>query len=252
MGYGAYSYEAHRALTSTRRSQPVQEVFSQRACHPLMNPRGVTARESRDSPEHPESLAIAFALDVTASMGSIPEALARRDLPDFVQTLQELGVAHPQVLFMAVGDAVGDQAPLQVGQFESSAELMDQWLTWSWIEGGGGGGDAESYELALYFAAEHVEMDCYRKRGRRGYLFITGDERPYPALSRHMVREVFGDELEQDVPLRALVERLRRSFEPFFLIPDLRRRRGPERVWRDLLGDRVITLEEPKANVTDR
>ena len=32
---------------------------------------------------------------------------------------------------------------LQVGQFESTAELMDQWLTWTYLEGGGGGGRRE-------------------------------------------------------------------------------------------------------------
>lgn len=243
MGYGAYSFEAHRALGAERTAQPVQQVFRQRACHPLMNPRGIAARESRDSVDHPDSIAIAFALDVTGSMGRIPEALARHELPDLMQILTELGVADPQVLFMAVGDAVGDQAPLQVGQFESTAELMDQWLTWTWLEGGGGGGECESYELALYFAAQHIEMDCLRKRGKRGYLFLTGDEKPYPLLSRHTVKEVIGDELADDLPLRGLVATLAQSFEPFFLIPDLERRDRCERPWRDLLGDRVVTLE---------
>ena len=60
---------------------------------------------------------------------------------------------------------------MAVGQFESTAELMDQWLTWTWLEGGGGAGDRESYELALYFAARHLDLDCHRKRGQRGYLF---------------------------------------------------------------------------------
>lgn len=245
MGYGSYSYEAHAALTTARKSRSRQEVFSQRECHPLMDPKGVDLRESRDSAEHPESLGVAFALDVTGSMGRIPETLAKQELPRFMQLLGELGVAHPQVLFMAVGDAYGDRAPLQVGQFESTAELMDQWLTSSWIEGGGGHGDQESYELALYFAARHVDMDCYRKRGQRGYLFLTGDEKPYPQVSRRAVAQVLGDELEQDIPTAAIVEELHHQFEPFFLIPDLERRATCERTWRDLLGDRVVALESP-------
>ena len=122
---------------------------------------------------------------------------------------------------------------------------MDQWLTWSWLEGGGGAGEFESYELALYFATQHIEMDCYRKRSRRGYLFLTGDEKPYPRLSRHTVKELLGDDLDLDAPTRTVVEELQRSFEPFFLIPDLERRRHAERAWRDLLGDRVICLEHP-------
>ena len=245
MGYGSYSYEAHRAITTARTSKPAQRVFAQRECHPMMNPFGVRVRESRDSAQHPESLGIVFALDVTGSMGAIPEALARRELPELMKLLGEHGVADPQVLFVAVGDAVGDRAPLQIGQFESTAELMDQWLTWCWLEGGGGRGDFESYELALYFAARHVDMDCYRKRKKRGYLFLTGDEKPYPHLSRHIVKQVLGEELERDLPLPVLVDEVQRAFEPFFLIPDLERRAGCERAWRDALGDRVVCMESP-------
>jgi hypothetical protein len=158
-----------------------------------MSPKGVRVRESRDSAEHPRSLGIAFALDVTGSMGDIPDLLARRELPNFMKILVDCQVADPQVLFLAAGDATCDRAPLQVGQFETTGELMDQWLTWSFLEGGGGGQDTESYELALYFLAQHTDMDCYRKRDKRGYLFMTGDERPYPAVSRIQVESVIGD-----------------------------------------------------------
>lgn len=245
MGYGGYSFEAHEALTRGREALPVQQVFRQRECHPLMSPSGLRVRESRDSASHPRSLSIVLALDVTGSMGEIPELLARKELPGFVKLLRDHGVADPQVLFMAVGDAFSDRAPLQVGQFESTGELMDQWLTWSWLEGGGGQGGHESYELALYFAARHLDMDCHRERKHRGYLFITGDEKPYPSLSREVVRSVLGDELEEDLPLRAVVDEAGRALELFFLIPDLARRRACERAWRDVLGDRVIAMESP-------
>ena len=246
MGSGNYSYEAHRALTAQRATQPVQHVFRQRSCHPLMNPNGVKARESRDSVAHPESLAVVLALDVTGSMGAIPDLLARRELPGFVKTLIDHGIPNPQVLFMAVGDAFFDAAPLQVGQFESTGELMDQWLTWSWLEGGGGQGGNESYELALYFAARHLEMDCWAKRRRRGYLILTGDEKPYPLLSRSAVQGVIGDTLDEDLPLAVVVDEAQRALEPFFLIPDLDRRAACERGWRDALGDRVICMESPE------
>jgi predicted protein tyrosine phosphatase len=245
MGYGAYSHEAHQALTRAREKRPVQELFTRQSCHPLMNPHGVGLRESRDSDEHPESLAIAIALDVTGSMGQIPEKLARRDLPGFMQRVTDLGIEHPQVLFMAIGDATSDRAPLQVGQFESTAPLMDQWLTSCWIEAGGGLAGRESYELALYFAARHIDLDCFRVRGQRGYLFLTGDERPYDHVSRNVVRDVLGHEIESDIPVAAIVEEAQHLFEPFFLIPNLERRRVCERAWRDLLGDRVVCLESP-------
>ena len=202
MGYGNYSDEAYAAIVRTRASTPRQEVFQQRACHPLMIPHGVKLRECRDSDAHPQSIGIVFALDVTGSMGEIPKMLARRELPQFMKVLGDCQVRDPQLLFCAVGDVTSDQAPLQVGQFESTAELMDQWLTWSYLEGGGGGTGEESYELAMYFLAVHTEMDCAVKRGKRGYLFMTGDEHPYPRLSRNTVESVVGDRLDDDLDRR--------------------------------------------------
>ena len=243
MGHGNYSHAAHAALVADRAAKPADEVFAQRGCHALMNPRGLRVREARDSAEHPESLAIAFALDVTGSMGDIPRMLARRDLPGFMQTLNQAGIPDPQLLFMAVGDANSDQAPLQVGQFESTAELMDQWLTWSWLEAGGGGNGSESYDLALYLLAQHVDVDCWVKRRRRGYLFMTGDELPYPVVSGLHVEAVFGETLDEDIPIEEVVAAAAESFHLFFLIPDLQRRKRCEARWRELLGDRVICME---------
>ncbi len=245
MGYGNYSHEAHDAITKGRVDIPRQALFKQRECHPLMNPRGVHLRESRDSAEHPNSLAIAFALDVTGSMGDIPEILARRELPKFMKVLTDCKIADPQVLFMAVGDATCDRAPLQVGQFETTAELMDQWLTWSFLEGGGGGQDTESYELGLYFLAQHTDLDCWRKRNKRGYMIMTGDERPYPAVSRVQVDSIIGDRVDDDIPISAAIAAVQKSYNPFFLIPDLARRARCENVWRNVLGDHVVCMESP-------
>jgi hypothetical protein len=245
MGFGNYSHDAHEALTRARADLPRQHVFTQTACHALMNPRGVKVRESRDSAAHPNSIGIVFALDVTGSMGEIPERLARHELPHFMKILMDCKVADPQILFMAVGDATCDSAPLQVGQFESAEREMDQWLTWSFLEAGGGGQAHESYELALYFLAQHADMDCWRKRKKRGYVFMTGDELPYPAVSKHQVDAIVGDRLDDDVPVQAVVAAAERTFDVFFLIPDLQRRTRCERTWRDLLGDRVVCMESP-------
>ncbi|HEY7215208.1 MAG TPA: VWA domain-containing protein [Thermoanaerobaculia bacterium] len=247
MGYGNYSQDAHEALLRGRQALPTQHVFQQQDCHPLMNPKGARVRESRDSAEHPQTLGVVFALDVTGSMGDIPELMARQQLPHFMKVLTDCKVPDPQLLFMAVGDATSDRSPLQVGQFESTAELMDQWLTWCHLEGGGGGGGQESYELALYFLAQHTEMDCWVKRRKRGYLFMTGDEKPYPILSRHVVEAVIGDRLDDDIKVEEVLALLQETFVPFFIIPDRdrRNRQRCERAWRDLLGDHVLCMEAP-------
>ena len=243
MGNGNYSQVAHKALLRKRASIPTEQIFRQSQCHPLMNPKGVRLRECRDSEDHPQSLGIVFALDITGSMGSIPKLIATQQLPSFMQVLTDCQIDDPQLLFMAVGDATYNSASLQVGQFESTAELMDQWLTQTYLEGGGGGNGMENYELGLYFLATHTEMDCMVKRNKRGYLFMTGDEKPYPTLSKHIVETIIGDKLDDDLTAEEIVAELQKTYTPFFIIPDPRRARQCERSWRDLLGDHVLCTE---------
>lgn len=245
MGYGNYSQVAHEALLRGRANIPTEQVFRQLQCHPLMNPKGVRVREGRDGADHPQSLGIAFSLDITGSMGEIPRLMATQQLPAFMKILTDCQISDPQILFMAVGDALHNAAPLQVGQFESTAELMDQWLTWTYLEGGGGGNGMEDYELGMYFLAAHTEMDCVVKRKKRGYLFMTGDEIPYPTLSKHVVETVIGDKLDEDLSCEEIVAEVQKAYIPFFMIPDQARAKRCERRWRDLLGDHVLCLESP-------
>ena len=132
-----------------------------------------------------------------------------------------------------------------MGQFESTAELIDQWLTWSYLEGGGGGTGSESYELAFYLLARHTDTDSWVQRRHRGYLFMTGDELPYPAVSRHQVGTLLGDQLDEDIPVEEAIAAAAEQYHLFFLIPDLQRRARCEDRWRDLLGDHVICMESP-------
>lgn len=247
MGGGSYSTTAHEALLQKRASIPVQQVFKQQTCHALMDPKGVKLRECRDSTDHPQSLGIVFALDVTGSMGEIPKLLAKQQLPIFMKTLVDCKIPDPQILFMAVGDGIKDKSPLQVGQFESTAELMDKWLTSTFLEGGGGGNKMESYELAMYFLATHTEMDCMVKRNKRGYLFLTGDELPYPQLAKSVVENIIGDKLDDDLTCEEIVTEVKKTYEPFFLIPDRQRAEQIQARWQGLLGDHTLILD----NATD-
>ncbi len=157
-------------------------------CTPRSTRSGYRCRESRDSAEHPQSLAIAVLFDVTGSMRDVPRTLQAK-LPQLLGLLLRKGyVTDPQIMFGAIGDATCDRAPLQIGQFESD-NRMDDDLGRILLEGGGGGQKTESYELALYFMARHTVTDCFAKRGRRGYLFIIGDEMAYPRVKPGEVRD---------------------------------------------------------------
>ena len=213
--------------------------------HPLVDPRGVT-RESRDSAEHPQSLAIAVLFDVTGSMRQVPRALQAK-LPQLLGLVLRHGYAgHPQIMFGAIGDATCDRAPLQVGQFESD-NRMDDDLGRILLEGGGGGQKTESYELAMYFMARHTAIDCHEERGKRGYLFIIGDEMAYPRVKHAEVRHIIGDGLEANIPLRELLSEVQRKWDTYYILPEGASYVGDRQVldfWRSLLGQNVIELAD--------
>lgn len=251
MGYDNNDGAAHRALVATRKNLPKEEVFRQQTCHPDMSPLGLTYRESRDSSNHPNSNAIFVALDETGSMKDIPHMLATEEFPHFMALVEEGDfIDSPQVLFSALGDAEANGgseiAPFQIGQFESDGRKMDHWLTKIHLEGKGGGNGGESYDLAIYAAARHTVMDCYEKRGRKGYLFVTGDEPHLGRCKASVVKRVFGTDIGTDIPMAKLVTEAGKKFHIFFLIPDQQRRTNCERPWRDVLGDNVICMEDPK------
>ncbi|MEU6036745.1 hypothetical protein ABZ801_15175 [Actinomadura sp. NPDC047616] len=250
MGSGRWSTDVYAAAADYRRSTGASAfAYSDGGAstvHPDLDPSGVILRESRDSDEHPESLAIAVLFDVTGSMGTVPRTLQTR-LPDLLGLLLRKGyVEHPQIMFGAVGDATCDRAPLQIGQFESD-NRMDDDLGKILLEGGGGGQMTESYELAMYFMARHTAMDCLDRRGRRGYLFMIGDELAYPAVKRAEVARVIGRAPQEDIPVEEIVRELRRRFEVFFIIPEGGYHSGDRRLrdfWQGLLGQNVLYLDD--------
>ena len=240
MGYGSYSYEAHQAITSGRAGQSASAVFTGTVVDPKMDPKGVKYRESRDSKDNPDSLGIVFALDISGSMATIPVDIATKQLPGFMKLLTDAKVASPQVLFAALTDVQGDGRPLQVGQFETTAELMDRWLTRCSLKGGGD----ELYELAFHFFARHTAMDCWEKRQRKGYLFMTGDEPANRTLSGALVKKWFGTDL-QDMPLDAVIADVQRTFHPFFIAPDRKRGANVAAFWTPYLRESFIVLDSP-------
>lgn len=236
-GRSAFDY-SDRAHRSTPRSEW--------KAHADLSPYGVGVRESRDSDEHPTSLAISVLFDVTGSMRSVPITLQTK-LPELFGLLLRKGyVDHPQILFGAIGDATCDRVPLQVGQFESDNRMDDQ-LGNILLEGGGGGQKTESYELAMYFMARHTEMDCLDKRGKKGYLFIIGDEMAYNRVKHREVESVIGDKLREDIPVTSVVAELQRKFEVYYILPAGSSYVGDTEVlgqWRDLLRQNVIELDD--------
>jgi hypothetical protein len=105
----------------------------------------------------------------------------------------------------------------------------------------------ESYELGMYFMARHTAIDCFEKRGKRGYLFMIGDELAYPKAKRREIAKVIGDERAKDVPIAELVRELQRKYDVYFIIPEGAYHSGSRELadfWRGLLGQNVLYLDD--------
>ncbi|MEU8813356.1 hypothetical protein [Actinoplanes sp. NPDC048796] len=248
MGSGRWSTDVYTAAANYRaRSGKSAFDYSDsgaRTAHPALDPKNQN-RESRDSEEHPFSTPIAVIFDVTGSMGHVPRALQTK-LPQLLGLLTRKGYAtDPHLLFGAVGDATCDRVPLQIGQFESD-NRMDDDLARIVLEGGGGGQKRESYELAMYFMARHTSLDA-TKRGRRGYLFLIGDEMPYPKVSRKEVKRFLGEDLREQISTEDLLAELQRKYDVYYLMPSAASWGGDREIlarWRGLLGQNVLELDD--------
>lgn len=227
-----------------------------RGVHPSLKPTG--KRESRDSDLHPVTVPIAILLDTTGSMAEVP-GIIQKNLPrlmgcfldDKASGKKYLGAGYPAILISAVDDyrAMGGEGTLQVGQFESGLEIDDN-LTNLWLTGNGGGGaPQESYELGLYFMAHSTSHDHIEKRGRKGYVFIIGDEAAYPEAQRDQLLAVIGIPEQANVPIKDVVAAANEKYHVFFVVPNMTSHYHDatiQRFWVNLLGQsNVLKLEDP-------
>ena len=206
-------------------------------------------RESRDSADNPTSTAIAVALDVTGSMHIIPEYMVREGLPTlFGNIYDRKPVTDPQVMFMGVGDVICDRAPLQVSQFEADIRIAAQ-LKDLYLEGGGGANLTKSYTLPWYFAGMHTSIDCFEKRGKRGYLFTVGDKMVPETLTAAQIQRVIGTAPQADFTASQLLDLVSRQYHVFHIVVQEggNYRRFPDQVresWTGILGQRALMLSD--------
>ena len=251
MGSGSYSssIRSTRATTSGFYTKSADQIFKSRRLDSEMSPDKALLRESCDSDEHPNSVPVIIGLDLTASMGQVPHELVKDGLPTMMDNIIQNGVPDPQVLFLGIGDHECDSAPLQVGQFESSDELLDKWLTTTYIEGGGGGNGGESYLLAWYYASNHTVIESFNKRGQKGFIFTIGDEPTLNTLPQEAVEHLMGGDFPNDYTTSTAGELLAKASEMYevYHIHVQNTYNGKTQSvvdgWREMLGDNLKVVQ---------
>ncbi len=241
----SYYEERSYISTSNRASQVFRSVYMPDEFNPA---KIKLPREARDSAASPHSRGVIFAEDLTGSMDAFLLSLIKDEFPRLITKTYESVSFNPHIMFMGIGDVeVGDRAPLQVTQFETDVRMLHQ-LEKIYIERGGGCNPYESYILAWYFAAKHISMDCFEKRGEKGFLFTFGDEYPTPSLAKDDIRRVFGtnSELGQRIITNSeLYEMASEKFHCYHVVLhggnysyDVLRK------WHELMGDHVCDLSD--------
>ena len=243
MGAGRYSYDTAMMRSASYAKVSREEIFSKRTMDSKMNPKNVV-RECCETDEHPDTLPIIIGLDVTGSMGHVPEALIKKDFPEVMKKILDEGIPCPQLCFTAYGDHECDDFPLQVGQFEASDELMEKWLTSIYLEGGGGGNEGESTSLVYYFAACHTSCDAINKRGKKGLVITIGDEPNLPDYPKTALKEIFGG-AEKDLTSAEIISMAMKDWEIYHIniLDYAGKMKNTSRCWKELLADHFISVE---------
>ena len=193
-----------------------QEMFKARTIDPALNPKNVI-RECCDSAEHPNTLPVILALDVTGSMGDAAVEVAKK--LNIIMTKLYEKISDVEFMVMGIGDLAYDDCPIQASQFESDIRIAEQ-LDKIYFEFGGGGNSFESYTAAWYFGSRHTKLDCLN-RGRKGIIITMGDEQlnPYLPLKgrRSGLMEAIGDNLQSDVETKDLYDEASQKFNIYHL-----------------------------------
>jgi hypothetical protein len=252
MGGSTSTAQTWSSYSAANTAATPQQTFTSHTLHADLDPAKIKGpRESCDSPANPNSTAIFVGLDQTGSMAEIPQyMMSPEGMPViFSEIYDKKPVSDPHVMFGAIGDiAMGEQAALQVTQFEADIKLVDQ-LKKVWLVGHGGGNGSESYPLAWHFCAMHTAIDCFTKRGKKGFLWTIGDDAPPPmGLTADQLKAVYGPGEYSDLSLQQLLDMVSRQWHVFHITVRHGNTQGRgnayvEDAWKAILGERGLIID---------
>lgn len=239
--YTTYSRSLGRSVDSSgiasTATDSVQEFYTERSLNSLLNPYKVV-RECLDSKEHPNTVPIILALDVTGSMGEAAVEVAKK--LNVIMTNLYSKVTDVEFLVMGIGDLAYDNSPIQASQFESDIRIAEQ-MDKVYFEFGGGGNSYESYTAAWYFGARCTKLDC-TARGKKGIIITIGDELPNPYLPKDALNRTLGVSEQSDVESKALLNEVTLKYDVYHIDVDHGSRFScNEEIatrWKEVLGQR--------------
>jgi hypothetical protein len=207
-----------------------------------LDPKNFTCRECANSEEHPNTIPVILALDVTGSMGSACNETAEA-LGVIITNLYK-NYKDIEFCIMGIGDLAYDRAPIQMSQFESDVRIAEA-LDKIYMEKGGGGNAFESYTAAWYMGLYRTKLDCFDKQGRKGIIITMGDEPMNPYLPKYELNAAINASEQKDIETKDLYKEASKKFDIYHIAVDSdddcysRYAKSIENSFGQLLGDRL-------------
>jgi hypothetical protein len=198
---------------------------------------------------------ITIVLDGTGSFGEKDVKLVLEKLP-----LLDLGVKDyfddAEFSIMLVGDACGDDYPLQVRNFTKGKGLVDSIATLT-VEGNGQGNAKESYDLAALYLARNCDMP----KAIKPIVIFVCDEGIYENVSKDWAQEYARVDLEKNVSSRKIFEELKQKASVYCIRKHYNGQVSGDqmtgsnlsihRQWEDYLGAGNVTVLDDPRRVVD-
>lgn len=193
------------------------QTYKARKIDKSLDPREFTVRECVNTEEHPNTIPVILALDVTGSMGEACSETAAA-LGVIVSNLYNK-ITDVEFCVMGIGDLAYDDAPVQMSQFESDIRIAEA-LDKIYMEHGGGGNRFESYTAAWYMGLKRTKLDCYDLQGRKGIIITMGDEPLNPYLPYNELNSDTNAKEQADIETGDLYVQASEKFDIFHIAVD--------------------------------
>lgn len=197
---------------------------------------------------------VVIACDVTGSMGEWPSVIFSK-LPYLDLEGKEYLGKTMEISFCAVGDVYSDKYPLQARPFSSGTEMKKR-LEELVIEGKGGPGTNESYDLAALYYSRNVEMP----HAIHPLFIFIGDEGFYDFIDNEKAKEWTGISLKERVQTKRIMEDLQKKYSVYLIRKPYNETTGNvmseidriiQKQWQDVFGIEHIAILPQPARVVD-
>ncbi|VVB78020.1 Uncharacterised protein [uncultured archaeon] len=204
----------------------------------------------------------AILIDQTGSMKKIPEMFFTKISTFYAESnaaiqgkkLKELEKGNTledklDLAIIAIGDSRNprgpERFPFQVLDYCHGTDLV-KGVAGIFPEGMGGGNVKESYDLGIYYLANHSKTPNVPK-GTKVPLIILGDEGFYPKILASEVNNYMGLNLTSDLDTVTEMKKLKKKFDVFVLRPELSYDSDDyakvQKQWEDVFGpERVLRM----------